>query len=110
MTSCPFLFSSVILAAEASVAEYQVVGFEQVQELAHPGQFRLVLVALSVIEKHTTEQTEDRDQLEQPEPAGGFWGAGLGVSALVLGGVGGGDAGAIDDFGMKYRVTIVLPQ
>jgi hypothetical protein len=57
------------IAAEASVTEGQIVGFESVQELTRQGQFMLVLVAFDVIQERATGQAEDADQLEEGETA-----------------------------------------
>jgi len=42
------------IAAEASVTDGQVVGFEEVQELTRQGQFMLVLVAFDVIQERAS--------------------------------------------------------
>ena len=61
----------------------------------------LVLVAFDVIEQDAAGQTEDPDQLQEREAAAGLLGTRLRVMVLVLGGVGGGDRGAIDDLGVE---------
>jgi hypothetical protein len=61
----------------------------------------LMLVAFDVIEQDATGQTKDPDQLQEGAPTARFLGAGLRIGALVLGRVGSGDAGAVDDLGVE---------
>jgi hypothetical protein len=58
----------------------------------------LVLVAFGVIEQDAAGQAEDADELQQRKAAAGFLAAGLGISPLVLRGVGQAGGGAVDEF------------
>ncbi len=58
----------------------------------------LVLVALGVVEQDAGGQAEDTDQFQERETTSAFLCAGLGIGALVFGGVWRADGGAINDF------------
>ncbi len=58
----------------------------------------LMLVALDVIKQGAGGQAEHADQFQHRETAAGFLSAGLRVSMLVFGSVGGAGAGTVNDF------------
>jgi hypothetical protein len=78
-----------------------------VQEFVEQSQFVLVFVAFGVIEQDAAGQAEEAHQFEERKAAAGFLGAGLGISALVFGGVGPRDGRAVDDFGREAKPALL---
>ena len=89
------------VGAEAAIGQHQIPGLERFEQALEQAQFVLVFVAFGVIEQRAGGQAEDADQLQEGKTATRLLSSGLGISALILLGIGQADAGAINDFDAK---------